>query len=164
MSRTAGTTEEIRWCGVHFAISELLRRVLPWHGSRRTGAGLVVMTRSDGTAIARWPELPADVAKFGNRSPLVEAMAAGEVQGRIEGISSADGKDRISAFRRLERYPIYVLAGVDREAIIAGWQKQLAVLAAFTFPISMALIYVVWRSHCGEPAANWRRSRACSAR
>ncbi len=49
-----------------------------------------------------------------------------------------------SAFRRLERYPIYVLAGVDREAIIAGWQRQLAVLAAFTFPISMALVYVVW--------------------
>ena len=71
-------------------------------------------------------------------------MAAGNVQGRIEGVSSVDGEDRINAFRRLERYPIYVLAGVDREAIIAGWQRQLAVLAAFTFPISMALVYVVW--------------------
>ena len=62
----------------------------------------------------------------------------------MEGASAVDGEDRINAFRRLERYPIYVQAGVDREAIIAGWQRQLAVLAAFTFPISMALVYVVW--------------------
>ncbi len=81
---------------------------------------------------------------LGGNSALLKAMAAGNVQGRIEGVSSVDGEDRINAFRRLERYPIYVLAGVDREAIIAGWQRQLAVLAAFTFPISMALVYVVW--------------------
>ena len=71
-------------------------------------------------------------------------MAAGDMQGRIEGVSSVDGEDRLNAFRRLERYPIYVVAGIDRDAIIAGWQRQLAVLAAFTFPISMALVYVAW--------------------
>ncbi len=105
---------------------------------------MVMMARSDGAVIARWPEVPADKSRLAGDSALSKAMAAGDVQGRIEGVSSVDGEDRLSAFRRLERYPVYVLAGIDREAIIAGWQRQLAVLAAFTFPISMALVYVAW--------------------
>ncbi len=116
-----------------------------YRGMARDAPGLMVMmTRSDGAVLARWPALPPDKAQLDSNSALLKAMSAGHVQGRIEGVSSVDGEDRINAFRRLERYPIYVLAGVDREAIIAGWQRQLAVLAAFTFPISMALVYVVW--------------------
>ncbi|HVG05900.1 MAG TPA: hypothetical protein VM937_13260, partial [Burkholderiaceae bacterium] len=104
----------------------------------------VMMARSDGAVIARWPAISGEGLRLDSSSALLKAMAAGEVQGRIEGVSSVDGTDRINAFRRLERYPIYVLAGVDRDSIIAGWQRQLALLAAFTFPIAMALLYVMW--------------------
>ncbi|HVE89530.1 MAG TPA: ATP-binding protein [Burkholderiaceae bacterium] len=104
----------------------------------------VMMTRSDGAVIARWPAIPGEGLRLDASSALLKAMSSGEVQGRIEGVSSVDGEDRINAFRRLERYPIYVLAGVDRDSIIAGWQRQLALLAAFTFPIAMALLYVMW--------------------
>ncbi|MBC8119794.1 MAG: response regulator, partial [Burkholderiaceae bacterium] len=105
---------------------------------------MVMMVRSDGAVIARWPAVPADKSWLGSDSTLSKAMAAGDVQGRIEGVSSVDGEDRLNAFRRLERYPLYVLAGIDRAAIVAEWQRQLAVLAAFTLPISMALVYVAW--------------------
>ena len=116
-----------------------------YRGMAHDAPGLMVMlTRSDGAVLARWPSVPPDKTRLGSDSALLKAMAHGEVQGRMEGASAVDGEDRINAFRRLERYPIYVQAGVDREAIIAGWQRQLAVLAAFTFPISMALVYVVW--------------------
>ena len=116
-----------------------------YRGMARDAPGLMVMmTRSDGAMIARWPELPPNKARLDSQSALLKAMTTGAVQGRIEGASAVDGEERITAFRRLERYPVYVQAGVDREAIVAGWQRQLAVLAAFTFPISMALMYVVW--------------------
>ena len=105
---------------------------------------MVMMVRSDGAVIARWPIVESNESRLASNSALSKAMAAGDMQGRIEGVSSVDGEDRLNAFRRLERYPIYVLAGIDRDAIIAGWQRQLAVLAAFTFPISMALVYVAW--------------------
>jgi signal transduction histidine kinase/ActR/RegA family two-component response regulator len=105
---------------------------------------MVMMARSDGAVIARWPIVEPNESRLESNSALSKAMAAGDMQGRIEGVSSVDGEDRLNAFRRLERYPIYVLAGIDRDAIIAGWQRQLAVLAAFTFPISMALVYVAW--------------------
>jgi signal transduction histidine kinase/CheY-like chemotaxis protein len=105
---------------------------------------MVMMVRSDGAVIARWPSVPSNKSRLEGDSELLRAMAAGDVQGRIEGVSSVDGEDRLNAFRRLERYPIYVVAGISRDAIIAGWQRQLAVLAAFGFPISMALVYVAW--------------------
>ena len=116
-----------------------------YRGMARDAPGLMVMlTRSDGAVLARWPPVPLEKGRLNLHSELAQAMAAGHMQGRIEGVSWVDGEDRIKAFRRLERHPIYVVAGIDRAAIIAGWQRQLAVLAAFTFPISMALIYVVW--------------------
>ena len=116
-----------------------------YRGMALDAPGLMVMiTRNDGALIARWPALSTDKSRLDGSSALLKSMAAGDVQGRIEGVSSVDGEDRINAFRRLDRYPIYVLAGVERSSIIAGWQRQLAVLAAFTFPISMALVYVVW--------------------
>ena len=116
-----------------------------YRGMARDAPGLMVMLiRGDGAVLARWPPVPPNKMRLDSSSALLKAMAGGAVQGLIEGASSVDGEDRINGFRRLERYPIYVLAGVDRDAIIAGWQRQLAVLAAFTFPISMALIYVVW--------------------
>ena len=104
----------------------------------------VMMTRSDGAVIARWPAITDEGLRLDSNSALLKAMSAGDVQGRIEGVSSVDGEDRINAFRRLDRYPLYVLAGVNRDSIIAGWQRQLALLAAFTFPIAMALLYVMW--------------------
>ena len=116
-----------------------------YRGMARDAPGLMVMlTRSDGALLSRWPVVPLENGRLNPNSELAQAMAAGNMQGRVEGASWVDGEDRIKAFRRLERYPIYVIAGVDRAAIIAGWQRQLGVLAAFTFPISMALVYVVW--------------------
>lgn len=116
-----------------------------YQGMALAGPGLMVMlVRSDGAVIARWPSAPEAKRQLGPESALSEAMAAGDTQGGLEGISAIDGGDRISAFRRLERYPMYVVAGIDRAAVIAQWQRQLAILAVFTFPTSMALMYVVW--------------------
>ena len=104
----------------------------------------VMMARNDGKIIARWPPAPEGKTALDTGSALAISMAAGEVQGSTEGVSTLDGKDRLSAFRRIDRYPLYVIAGIDRAAVVAAWQRRLAVLAVFTFPISMALMYVVW--------------------
>ena len=101
----------------------------------------VILARVDGTIIARWPaDSPARV-ELG--STLARAMASGEMQGRIDGAAAA-AENRLSSFRRLDDVPLYVLAGLDRERVVSGWQRRLALLAAFTFPISMALVYVAW--------------------
>ena len=125
---------------------------------------MVMMVRSDGAVIARWPTVPADKSRLESDSALLKAMAAGDVQGRIEGVSSVDGEDRLNAFRRLERYPIYVLAGIDRAAIIAGWQRQLAVsggvhASRFRWRWSMS-----HGSRCGVHGASWQLSRVCNTR
>ncbi|MEP6607664.1 MAG: ATP-binding protein [Burkholderiaceae bacterium] len=105
---------------------------------------LVMMLRDDATMIASWPLVTDGRTRLSTPSALAAAMAAGDAQGGVEGTSSIDGKDRITAFRRVDRYPLYVIAGIDRAAVVAGWQRRVAMLAAFMLPISMALMYVVW--------------------
>ncbi len=39
---------------------------------------------------------------------------------------------------------MYVGAGVSRATILQAWQRRTALLAAFTFPTAMALIYIAW--------------------
>ncbi len=116
-----------------------------YQGLARDDPGLTVMlARNDGAIIARWPQTAGDGAQLEPGSALLAAMAAGAVEGQIEGASAIDGEDRLNAFRRLDQHPLYVLAGIDRAEIVASWQRRLALLAAFTLPISMALVYVAW--------------------
>ncbi len=104
----------------------------------------VMMLRNDGTLIARWPAATGNTTQLETGSALSLAMSAGEAQGVLDGKLAIDDKERLSVFRRVNGYPLYVLAGIDREAIVAGWQRRAALLAALMFPISMALMYVVW--------------------
>ncbi len=116
-----------------------------YKGLAQDEPGLMVMlARSDGSVIARWPPLADPGLPLGARSALGAAMRAGKVEGRVEGVSDVDGKERLSAYRRLDRHPLYILAGIDRQQVLAGWERRFALLAAFTFPISMALVYVAW--------------------
>ena len=48
------------------------------------------------------------------------------------------------SFRKLERFPVYLAAGIPRDTILQAWQRRTALLAAFTFPTAMALIYIAW--------------------
>jgi two-component system, NtrC family, sensor kinase len=105
---------------------------------------VVNLFRSDGVILARRPAPAAPAARIGSETPLLRLVSEGRTQGRIDGPSALDGEPRLVSFRRLERFPVYVAAGVSRETILQAWQRRMALLAAFTFPTAMALIYIAW--------------------
>jgi two-component system, NtrC family, sensor kinase len=104
----------------------------------------VSLVRADGHVLARWPMPPTVNPQLPESSPLVSLMASGSIEGLIAGQSSIDGVERMGAFRRLERHPLYVIATVDRAGVLAAWHRRVALLAAFTFPTALALIYIAW--------------------
>ena len=107
--------------------------------------GLAVMlVRPDGEIIAHWPQAHADTLRIEPGSALALAMAGGEVQGRLDDAAAVAGEERVGSFRRLDDHPLYLVAGIDHDQIITGWQRRLALLAAFTFPISIALVYTAF--------------------
>jgi signal transduction histidine kinase/ActR/RegA family two-component response regulator len=105
---------------------------------------VVNMFRADGVILARRPEAPRREPRIAADSELMQLVQSGLTEGRTAGPSSIDGEPRLLSFRKLERYPVYLAAEVPRATVLKGWQRRTALLAAFTFPTAMALIYIAW--------------------
>ena len=107
--------------------------------------GLIVnLFRADGVILARRPLSDAPDSRVPASSPILRKIAEGQTEGRYEGPSTVDGEYRLMSFRKLERFPVYVAAGIPRATVLQAWQRRTALLAAFTFPTAMALIYIAW--------------------
>jgi two-component system NtrC family sensor kinase len=100
--------------------------------------------RADGAILASRPPASAKDAHLSPGSRILRTIAEGSSGGLFDGPSSVDGVRRLLAFRKLERYPVFVAAALPREAVLEAWQRRTALLAAFTFPTAMALIYIAW--------------------
>ena len=101
------------------------------------------LLRTDGHTIVRWPGEVADVAVPMN-APLMQQISAGVSSGDGEGPSPFDGVDRLRAFRKLGKYPLYVVAAIDRSAVVADWRRRCALLALFVFPTALGFAGMAW--------------------
>ena len=82
-------------------------------------------------------------------SPIREAITAGKTDATFEFAASTDGVVRIFSFRKLERYPFYVVAALAREDVLAGWRtRALAVGAAGLLLLLLLgnLLFRLWRA------------------
>ncbi|ODU72442.1 MAG: hypothetical protein ABT05_00035 [Lautropia sp. SCN 66-9] len=104
----------------------------------------ITMFREGGTIVARWPAPPSSVFRVNPNGLVMRAIAEGRSSGTVEGESSLDGMRRLAVFSKMGRYPVYVVAAVDQNAIISEWYEKTGVLAAFTFPAALALAFASW--------------------
>jgi two-component system NtrC family sensor kinase len=102
------------------------------------------LIRLDGEIIARWPPTVDGRTHVPPDSLVLRRIVAGQTSGNVLVPESAGRETRISAFRRLDHYPLYVVAGVSRAAMFAGWARFIALLAAILLPTSAGLVYVTW--------------------
>ncbi|WP_170162331.1 ATP-binding protein [Caldimonas tepidiphila] len=102
----------------------------------------VTLLREDGTILARHPAPGREDSRLAPHSQTLALMRQGVAQGRFEGKSTVDGVRRSVLLHRLEHYPLYIATAMERSSALAAWQTQLAVLAAVTFPASLALAYL----------------------
>lgn len=79
--------------------------------------------------LVRHPEPPQNVSLATNKmiSPALQAAIARNPQ---EGVFRAealiDGESRVTAYRRLPRYPLYVQMGIAADDFLAAWRRQVA--------------------------------------
>jgi signal transduction histidine kinase len=104
----------------------------------------VVLFRSDGRYVARWPSLPPPGARLPTGDPLVARWYSGETSGNYDGKAFLDGSERLGAFRKVGGYPLYVYASVPRDAVVTRWLNEMGLLAAFVAPVSLLLAWMAW--------------------
>ena len=101
------------------------------------------LVRTDGAILANWPQTEADGSQRVQLNDDVFArVRAGDREGRLEVTSRRDGQRRFVSFQRVGDYPLYVIAGVSRAAMLAGWLRFVGLLAALLVPVTTGLSYV----------------------
>ncbi|WP_301276100.1 EAL domain-containing protein [Dechloromonas sp.] len=88
--------------------------------------GALAVRRSDNHAlVVRYPPVPDEINRsLGPTHPLIARIAAGEREETLSFAAQADGVQRIYAFRKLEHYPFYVLAGLSEADALVVWRER----------------------------------------
>jgi two-component system, NtrC family, sensor kinase len=102
------------------------------------------LVRTDGEILARWPKAPDGRTRVPADSPPLTRINAGEASGSLVLPATPGRETRLVSFRRVDPYPLYVVAGFSRDAMFASWARFVAILAAVMVPITAGLVYVSW--------------------
>jgi two-component system NtrC family sensor kinase len=101
------------------------------------------LVRTDGAILAAWPQRQrADDDKVAPDDAVLARVRSGARDGHLEATSHRDGERRFVSFQRVGDYPLYVVAGVSRAAMLAGWLRFVGLLAALLVPVTGGLAYV----------------------
>lgn len=113
--------------------AQIYERTLP---GLNYSAGLV---REDGIFLIRDAE-----TRTSNEQPRASAnfMRAREraPEGRFVSASTVDGIERIVAYKKLPKHPIYVIYALSTEAVLAGWRRQMRSYALIIVPVAAGLV------------------------
>jgi diguanylate cyclase (GGDEF)-like protein/PAS domain S-box-containing protein len=88
------------------------------------GGGEIALLRDDGDTLARQPFMEAALGASQANFTLFRAYQARPVEGAARASSVLDGADRDYAYRRSDRYPLLVMAGVSRAAWFTPWKED----------------------------------------
>jgi signal transduction histidine kinase/ActR/RegA family two-component response regulator len=98
------------------------------------------LLREDGTMLAGYPE-PARPGQITMRDQLlVDAIAQAPQSGMVHGRSSIDGTDRMIAYRKLAKYPVYVSVGRRWGSVTRVWRNLMATHLVFDIPATLGLL------------------------
>jgi two-component system NtrC family sensor kinase len=121
---------------------------------------LCALVRTDGAILASWPGTDAEGVRIVAVSDDVFAhVSSGERAGQLEVRSKRDGQRRFVSFQRVGDLPLYVVVGVSRAAMLAGWLRFVGLLAALLVPVTAGLAcvsFVALRKTRREQAINRR--------
>ena len=107
---------------------------------------LMSLVRSDGQLLVRYPALPGPLPVAPRISPFFAAIQAHPDEGVYDSQSLVDpGRTpRLLAYRRVQGYPLYVVAGRSWASIMAGWRRSMAGHLIYAVPVTLALFAVTW--------------------
>jgi two-component system, NtrC family, sensor kinase len=108
----------------------------------RGPGSLYALLRADGSFLARYPERPNRGLQPG--SALHTMIAQGQERSvRTIPRSQVDAVERRVGHRKLEGFPVYVVAGVDGSAIRGEWIATMASHLVFGLPATLFLLLII---------------------
>jgi two-component system NtrC family sensor kinase len=101
------------------------------------------LVRADGLLLARYPALNREVS-LARAGPLYQSMLRQPSAGQVTLISAIDGVGRMVAYRKLAEFPVFVLGGLETQAVRNRWLRELRDQLTIGAPATLALIGITW--------------------
>jgi two-component system NtrC family sensor kinase len=107
---------------------------------------ILALVRDDGQMLVRYPPIPAPLPHLRPSSPFLTAIAKNPDGGLYEKNSIVDPNHarRIYVYRDGSGFPVYVIAGRSRSAILAHWWRTMIGRLAIGVPGTLALALITW--------------------
>jgi two-component system, NtrC family, sensor kinase len=102
------------------------------------------LARADGGFLARYPLQKNRMRKLDARSVFRTDIAHGLNRGMFWADSQFDHIERRIGYRKLAGYPLYVLAGVEKSAMVAEWLSYMSTHLIFGMPATAFLFAGLW--------------------
>jgi two-component system NtrC family sensor kinase len=106
----------------------------------REAGSYASLIREDGLILARYPS--HDIPALFPNGELLKAIRANS-EGTLLLTSKLDNVERKVAYRKVSRFPVFVVAGLETPAIRAQWLSQMSYHLIFGLPATAALIAIV---------------------
>jgi two-component sensor histidine kinase len=103
----------------------------------------VSIVRTDGWIVARHPELqaPLNIAS----SQLFDLLPSSPKGTYYSKVSPADGLSRIIGYRKIERWPLVSLAGIERGEVLTAFWSALELQMVVGLPLLLLLVgFTIW--------------------
>jgi len=110
----------------------------------RSAGSYFGMARADGGFLARYPVPKNRLKKLNDRSRFNEGIAEGLDRSIYTAESQFDHIDRRIGYRKLAGFPVYVLAGEERSAMLHDWLAYMGSHLVFGLPGTAFLFGGFW--------------------
>jgi two-component system NtrC family sensor kinase len=115
-------------------------------GSESATGRVFTLLRDDGQILVRYPPFAGPPPVAPASGEFFRAIRAHPESGIYQSatIIDAGAPVRLFAYRRVQGYPMYVVAGRSRSAIVAEWRRTLESHLIFGVPAVIALFLITW--------------------
>lgn len=106
---------------------------------------VIFMRRSDDhKLVIRYPARDAELNKP-VRNATQQRIDAGETAGRERFRAVTDGEYRLYGFRKLDRYPFYIVVGLAERGALSDWRRNALIVVSGLLLMSLGLGLALWR-------------------
>ncbi|HZQ14836.1 MAG TPA: histidine kinase dimerization/phospho-acceptor domain-containing protein, partial [Pseudolabrys sp.] len=115
-----------------------------FYGRMSSDGSYFALVREDGGFLARFPLMQDRQVKLDDNSAFRKGVADGLERTIFSVDSQVDHIDRRIGYRKLAGYPLYVLAGVEKPAVIGEWLGYMSGHLIFGLPATAFLFIGFW--------------------
>lgn len=107
--------------------------------------GSLVLAKADGTMLLRRPYDERFLGKSMANAAIYRDHASRKESGKAVIVSSQDGVERINYFQHVPGYPLFVVAALASDEVLADWNRNMAFMCSIAAAAVSVIILLAWR-------------------